>query len=442
MRIFMFRPAADAKRSLDPAVLDKLAAELKARSITPAENKETFFTGFSYIISNDNFRVNQVGRILKSTPKIAGHWNIGLVFGESHLLSYLPELSFCVDFIISFDINPTLHQHLGLMLSLLSQCDTRHEFLKKYKESLAAVFNLSRDKVDAAVIDLMNSKLIEPDHFFLGNQRRYQQCRENVSRVRVLFYQANFYNISHVHALIGAIAACCPAYVFRLVNLTNVEEYDNDHKMQASVDAVCSANSVILFSNYYFGDSPAKNASFHVTCRAASTKLSDMKVVQNPIWNTPQGVLTTSFDPAKRLNALKAISDDFKDAKQKGAADDFLSFFLDGMVNIGLIRPPPVPQTFFRKKIPTFPMLLCRFGIKMKKVTGPRVATALLKIADNHALGAQVAFKVALQFMEWSDYHHRRFQCKDFLNAVGTIYAISQNRSGRNKRHHAALSRS
>ena len=196
---------------------------------------------------------------MSNLPIPADKTGVALLFGESNILSILPELlRHNIQLVVTADINKFLHQHIKDLIKCLTSPDSvsRDTFLATYK---AICPNGIRHKscfhgcdvnfqLDDFTAHLEREKT-NPYHF-LSSEARYQECKK--AALQLTFANINFdlmsiYDCKRLQSFFKNYNM-----EFRLCNFTNIHNYDRTSMLPATIrilQTVTNRDCVVMFSS-------------------------------------------------------------------------------------------------------------------------------------------------------------------------------------------------
>ena len=191
--------------------------------------KGSFFPNYSdHTVSNDN----GFGAILKELPKMLSEVikddevSAALLFGESHLLSCLPELAPFALIIIG-DLFPNIFHSVQEQLTMLQRHNTPTGFAKEYFDT-----SPSYDRPAHYAKIPPESKLYFIQRFlckdlfkygFLSSQERYTACQEAAKRLQISFVELNILDKEMVDKFRQCLSDSSVS--LKLINITNIQDY-------------------------------------------------------------------------------------------------------------------------------------------------------------------------------------------------------------------------
>lgn len=162
-----------------------------------------------------------------------GKKRVAMLFGESHFLSMLPELSKHADLIMLADIEPRMHKHTQHLLHCLRTSNTMDEFKKNYIINNPIANLIMEDNSMLTISRLMDeltnkTKDSLKNSHFLSSDERFVQCKQVAEK---LFFTNIKFNLMDVNACreMGHLLNHSNARL-TLCNFTNIHEYDADMK--------------------------------------------------------------------------------------------------------------------------------------------------------------------------------------------------------------------
>ena len=164
----------------------------------------------SYPFSNEFKFSKALDKIKLKSTQPNGKTKVALLFGESYLLSLLPELySIGIRVIISADINPDMAEHIKHMLLCLGKAKDRKDFIKLYNqdnpienkietwlETFDSNVTISNKEALSQTIkgDIGSSKKSLKKYHFLSSEKRFNECK--IYAKKLMFSQIHL-DITH-----------------------------------------------------------------------------------------------------------------------------------------------------------------------------------------------------------------------------------------------------
>lgn len=192
-------------------------------------------------------------------PQATHEIRVAVLFGESHFLSILPELSQHADLIIFADIEHKLHEHIKHLLRCMRNSTTCEEYLKNYMinnplenatidtalSSLALLdrhptpFDQEEDLSGSPyTTEILKKLLLIKDacfpEFFLNSEVRFNQCKNAVNKFSFAHIQLDLMDRVQCQELAQLLTHYRARITF--CNLSNIHDYDNDmERLKVSV---------------------------------------------------------------------------------------------------------------------------------------------------------------------------------------------------------------
>ncbi|MGD9109076.1 MAG: hypothetical protein PVI75_07965 [Gammaproteobacteria bacterium] len=223
------------------SLVDKLS-NLKLKTLTT--QKSLFFSGKRFLLSNENYMINNIIESLKKQlPKKNNKMiHIGMLVGESHLLSLLSELKGYLDVIIVFDINPKLHQYIKFLRKILESSKDVNDFIAKYTKQAKKSGFPNIEKIKQKV------KLIPKKYFFLTKDN-FALCQQAIREIKIVNVLGDFFDTSHVKQ-IQQIIESSKQYKICFLNITNLKEYAKKKMkdFQTNLNNLSKDKPIIMYS--------------------------------------------------------------------------------------------------------------------------------------------------------------------------------------------------
>jgi hypothetical protein len=273
---------ASKSKSVDTVISNNLMASLK--EYFPIYEVDKFKL---YAFSNENYYYNALSQ-LNNTPSIeASKTKIALLFGESRLLSILPEFAKHVNIIITADIEYNLHAHTKHLLRCLKNASSIKEFIELYKTN-NPVQDVSSWNIDVLLEGLNGEQANDSlrEYHFLSSDYRFQQCKDALSKLAFVNINLNLLDKSECEKLsviLDKHSAC-----LSICNFTNIHQYDSSpmHEYIKSTTEILLQNSPDCFFMYSTGPSYNLNTNFSV-CKNNYFNLTE--TYSNPTNNISMG---------------------------------------------------------------------------------------------------------------------------------------------------------
>ena len=249
--------ASKCIKSVDTVISNNLMTTLKEN--LPIYELDKFKL---YAFSNENYYYNALSQLDNTPPIETSKLKAALVFGESRLLSILPEFAKHVNMIIIADIEFNLHAHTRHLLRCLKMASSIEEFIELYKTN-NPVQDVSPWNIDLLLRGLNGEQTNDSlrEYHFLYSDNRFQQCKDALSKLAFVNINLNFLNKSECEkfsVILDKHSAC-----LSICNFTNIHQYDMHKHIKSTTDIVL-LNSPNCFFMYSTGPDYNLNTNFSV----------------------------------------------------------------------------------------------------------------------------------------------------------------------------------
>lgn len=185
-KIFRLLPKEVRKKQINDLCTDinhQTRSKPSSFALYPHCNEKGWHTSLNKIAAAESYAV-KVSRV-------------ALLVGESNLLSILPEVGLHADIILCNDINSDLNRYTQFLVQCLVQSSTRKDFEEHYKKHENGRYcNPLSDRlnIDEQWENLTNNWIFEKH--FLASDERFALCKEQLSKLKIVWHNANLFNTS------------------------------------------------------------------------------------------------------------------------------------------------------------------------------------------------------------------------------------------------------
>lgn len=203
---------------------------------------------FGFLFSNEmNYYSILTELNAKKTTK-NNQTKVALLFGESNLISMLPELSKHVDVIITADIDKLPLKNVQLLLECLKISESPNEFKINYIKNFKTIPDKSPQ--DYELLDSELRKMSLKDYFFLDNLPRFIECKKAAEKLIFAGIQLDLLDSERCDHLSNILAE--QDATIALCNFTNIHEYGgkDDIKNSALYLLKNSPDCLVMHSDF------------------------------------------------------------------------------------------------------------------------------------------------------------------------------------------------
>ncbi len=305
---------ATAKDTKNTSIADDIASltsTLSKLSI-PLDDTKTAtdprFKKTDFLISNDDFaqEVNPVLTEMATTGKTQNAINVGIVIGESHFLSYTPELSQFLDVVIFFDSNPFFHDHSKQLITAMITAKDRGDFLNKYMSIRKRPFAQHPDFANHVATNVLLEEEMDQtgsDYFCFSSDERFTLCQESLKKLSIIHFRGDFFDLEMIKRFNAALTnpQLKTKNIIRLLNITNMSTYDEESKyLQPALDALTLQNARIIHSIPF----PGRGNK----CMAFVTNNPDVKAMKEEHRKLPEieeSIVSNMFKPSIKKSLFR-----------------------------------------------------------------------------------------------------------------------------------------
>lgn len=199
-----------------------------------------------FAFSNEKYFSQALDEFITSMPRKLNQVNIGLIFGESHILSMLPELAKQVNLVVFADIEPNLHKHIQHLLGCLIKSATISEFKSNYIINNPVV-GINEWDLRKLMLGLEGDGVLDSlkNYHFLSSAERYNQCKTSLKELSFVNISLDLFNqlacerFSQILKKHAANLAFC--------NFSNIHHYDVEYKIKSATTSLVQFSSQCYF---------------------------------------------------------------------------------------------------------------------------------------------------------------------------------------------------
>lgn len=166
--------------------------------------------------------------------------NIGIVIGNSHILSLLPD--FPIEVFLLLDIDPRVHLFILKIKELILKTDDnvsfetmRSNLIEAIKLLQNEIEFLSRSISEDSVSNLLKSERTKlGDKHFLSSPERFAQCKKALQIKELLPIKVDMFDIKLVEELGNLLKKSGCQITF--MNLTNIADYDRNYSLLKNLE--------------------------------------------------------------------------------------------------------------------------------------------------------------------------------------------------------------
>ena len=229
--------------------------------------KSTKINDFHFMVSNEEFspEILKLFQSKDSHELKSSSCRVGILTGESHLLSFIPVLHQFCDVVILNDVDHAVTIYLKGLLEIFEKSNSPEEFKTSYLsqnglfpeefiKNECTRYNLdNKNNAERAVkaFLLNESKDYLEEHHFLSSNAQFNKCKEASKKILFVHSNINYFKQSQVQDLAHTLRKFDATVT--LLNVSNIPSFDSDKRIQKPLLSLpFSDNPLIVYSKKSF----------------------------------------------------------------------------------------------------------------------------------------------------------------------------------------------
>lgn len=181
-----------------------------------------------FLLSNESGFPDVLQQLRKTPCPVSDSEKIrvAILFGESHFLSMMPELSQHADIVLMADIDHRVHYHTKKSIELFLSSNNIEEYLDKHQSvdwKEGGIFLLKKN----AIVKAKKEMNLCDNDYYLASKERFDQCKKAASSLLIGNIQLDFYSLEKCKLFSDTLKEANAQLT--ICNLTNMHSYSNPH---------------------------------------------------------------------------------------------------------------------------------------------------------------------------------------------------------------------